>query len=104
MLADTDGFAYVKLDTVDLQGGRNASVSCWIHVEATSWESDDSIIVWAEMNAAQDVLLLQSSDIDSLAEDQWFQRAAALSLNESNATSITQFWFAVQFLVRGGLV
>jgi hypothetical protein len=79
MLTDTDGFGYVKIDVVDLASVVTATMSAWVHVEATSWEDDDSIKIWAVSGDGSETILLSSSDIDSLAEDSWMQLEADVS-------------------------
>jgi hypothetical protein len=49
VLSDTGSFTYVTLDTVALRGpDYTTTVSCWLHVEATSWERLDKIEIWIE--------------------------------------------------------
>ena len=72
MLADTDGFAFVDIEAVPLAGAVSAEVSCWVHIEATSWEESDYIKVWATDADNVETVLLHSMEIDSLNEDEWF--------------------------------
>ena len=43
MMEDTDGYAFAMLDAVGIAGTRNATLSFWLKVAATTWEYTDLI-------------------------------------------------------------
>jgi hypothetical protein len=88
MLADTDGFAYVRMDSVQLSGAKHASISCWVHVESTSWEADDYIRLWGDVVGAPDTVLIGPVDVDTMQEDAWIQHSANISVAATNATAV----------------
>jgi hypothetical protein len=80
-IGDPDGLMTVTLDTVDLTGFDNTSVSVDVFVQSTSYESDDRIRVWvAGDGGVIDLLNTAGSDIDDLGiEDMWSTLTADLS-------------------------
>jgi hypothetical protein len=52
VMMEAGGFIHVEIDRVALQDYSNVQMKCWVHIEATSWEDDDIIKVWAELVAA----------------------------------------------------
>ena len=48
-LEDTDGFVYVEMDPVAVGDYSGLMMSGWVKIEATSWEEDDRVRIWAEL-------------------------------------------------------
>ena len=72
--SDTDGRMTLTLDTVDFSAVTNAELYMQYYVQETSWESDDTIHIWLEVDggATIDVLNTTGNDIDDLAiEGSW---------------------------------
>ena len=85
-LEDTDGFVYVEMDPVAVGDYSGIMMSGWVKIEATSWEEDDRVRIWAELAdpaapTGLEVTLLDVHDVDegqNVTEDVWRQYSAPL--------------------------
>jgi hypothetical protein len=81
-MQDTDGRMITTLDTVDLVGYTNVTVSMDLFVAETGWESTDRIwsYVTVDGGTVLDLIDTLGSDIDDLAiEDRWMTLTLDLS-------------------------
>ena len=90
-MSDADGMMTLTLDTVDLTGFTNTSLSFDLFVNETGWESTDSIRAYVTMNDGTEIDLLntETSDIDDLSiEGYWMDMDLDLSSYDSATLSI----------------
>ena len=73
-ISDADGAMRTTLDTVDLTGYANVSVSIQYFVQSTGWEASDELRIWVVVDGGAELDLVNTagSDIDDLGiEDTW---------------------------------
>eukprot|EP01047_Picozoa_sp_COSAG01_P031940 COSAG01_NODE_2289_length_7984_cov_52.534432_2_plen_2541_part_01 len=81
---NSGGFVRVEMDPVALNFAyASVSMSGWVHVESTSWESGDRVRMWAtEGVTKKEVAVLDAQDFDTtyptIREDRWQEHTAAL--------------------------
>lgn len=78
-MSDADGMLTLTLDTVDLTGYTDTSVSLDLFVNETGWETSDIISIYLTMNDGSIISLMDTtgSDIDDLGiEDYWISLTA----------------------------
>ena len=71
IMQDTDGYAFVVLDAVSLEGMDHLELDVWVYITSATWEYTDSVKIWAADSAGQEVLVYADADMDDQVEGAW---------------------------------
>ena len=71
IMQDTDGYAFVVLDAVSLEGIDHLELDVWVYITSATWEYTDSVKIWAADSAGQEVVVFSDTDMDDQTEGAW---------------------------------
>ena len=71
VLGDTDGFVFVTIDPVDASEANKVDVHGWARLAVASWESKDSVRLWASVPGSTDVQLNVDSHASTMKQGTW---------------------------------
>jgi hypothetical protein len=78
IMQDTDGYAFVVLDAVSLEGVDHLELDVWVYITSATWEYTDSVKIWAADSAGQEVVVYSDTDMDDQTEGAWVRHNMVL--------------------------
>ena len=78
IMEDTDGYAFVVLDSIGLTGLDHVELTFWMLIDQATWEYTDSVRVWAADASGQEVVVFSDTDLDDQIENNWVQHSGVL--------------------------
>jgi hypothetical protein len=82
VMQDTGGFVHVEIERVVLADYGNVQMKCWVHIEATSWEVDDIVKVWAELilknETKSNLMVLEHTAVGHAEQNEWVEHTKTL--------------------------